>query len=117
VNTFKTLAGVVVLCVPTASASAQVIASTAASAPRTGTATVVTRAPVIDGKLDDEVWKSGQVYTDFVQRELREGDPVTERTEVRLLTDGEALYVGAWLFDRDPSGIVMGEKIRDVTLS
>jgi hypothetical protein len=52
-----------------------------------------------------------------VQRELREGEPVTERTEVRLLTDGEALYVGAWLFDRDTSGIVRGEKIRDVTLS
>jgi len=96
---------------------AQIVASTAASGPRTGTAAVVTKAPVIDGKLDDEAWKSGQVYSDFVQRELREGDAVTERTEVRLLTDGEALYVGAWLFDRDPAGIVAGEKIRDVTLS
>ena len=41
---------------------------------------------------------------------------MTERTEVRLVTDGEALYVGAWLFDRDPSAIVPGEKIRDGTL-
>jgi hypothetical protein len=98
-------------------ATGQIIAATAASPSRTGTATLVTKAPVIDGKLDDEVWKSGQAYSDFVQRELREGEPVTERTEVRLLTDGEALYVGAWLFDRDPSGIVPGEKIRDVTLS
>jgi hypothetical protein len=78
---------------------------------------VVTKAPVIDGKLDDDVWNSGKVYNDFVQRELREGEPVTERTEVRLLTDGEALYVGAWMFDRDASGIVPGEKIRDVTLT
>jgi hypothetical protein len=96
---------------------AQTIANTAATAPRTGTATVVSRAPVIDGKLDEEVWKSGQAYADFVQRELREGESVTERTEVRLLTDGEALYVGAWLFDRDPAGIVRGEKIRDVALT
>ena len=98
-------------------ASAQIIAATAASTTRTGTAAVVSKPPVIDGKLDDEVWKSGQVYSDFVQRELREGEPVTERTEVRLLTDGDALYVGAWMFDREPSSIVPGEKIRDVTLT
>jgi hypothetical protein len=99
------------------SAAAQIIAATGVSPTRTGTAAVVSKPPVIDGKLDDDAWKSGQVYSDFVQRELREGDPVTERTEVRLLTDGDALYVGAWLFDREPSGIVPGEKIRDVTLS
>jgi len=101
-----------------ATASAQTVAMTGAtSGPRTGSAAVINKAPLIDGKLDDEAWKAGQPYTDFVQRELREGEPVTERTEVRLLTDGEALYVGAWLFDREPSGIVPGEKIRDVTLT
>jgi hypothetical protein len=117
VSTLRTIAGSAFLLLSANAASAQVISNTAASGPRVGTAAVVTNAPVIDGRLDDEAWKSGQVYSDFVQRELREGEPVTERTEVRLLTDGEALYVGAWLFDRDPSGIVPGEKIRDVTLS
>lgn len=96
---------------------AQIIATTAASGPRVGAATVVTTPPVIDGRLDDEAWRAGQPFTDFIQRELREGEPVTERTEVRVLTDGEALYIGAWLFDRDPSGIVPGEKVRDGTLS
>jgi hypothetical protein len=52
-----------------------------------------------------------------VQRELHEGEPVSERTEVRVLNDGEALYIGAWLFDREPDGIVPGEKIRDVDLN
>src|SRR5262245_1396235 len=61
--------------------SAQVIAATAATGLRTGTAAVITKAPVIDGKLDDDAWKSGEAYTDFIQRELREGEPVTERTE------------------------------------
>jgi hypothetical protein len=79
-------------------------------------ATVVSARPVIDGKLDDAVWKTAAPLTGFVQRELHEGDPVTERTEVRVLTDGEALYIGAWLYDREVSGIVPGEKIRDVTL-
>lgn len=84
---------------------------------RNGTAAVITKAPVIDGHLDEEVWKSGELLTGFIQRELDEGQPATERTEVRILTDGEALYVGAWLFDREPQGIVPGEKIRDATLT
>jgi Domain of unknown function (DUF5916) len=86
------------------------------SAARSGTATVVQQAPVIDGRLDETAWRLASVYDGFVQRELREGQPVSERTEVRILTDGDALYVGAWLFDRDPGGIVPGEKIRDGSL-
>ncbi|MEK7400728.1 MAG: DUF5916 domain-containing protein [Gemmatimonadota bacterium] len=72
--------------------------------------------PVIDGKLDDDAWRGVALLTGFVQRELHEGEPVTERTEVRIVTDADAIYVGAWLYDRDPSAIVPGEKIRDVTL-
>jgi hypothetical protein len=78
---------------------------------------VITQAPVIDGKLDDASWKDAAPFAGFVQRELQEGAPVTERTEVRILTDGEALYIGAWLYDREPLRIVPGEKVRDVTLT
>ena len=78
---------------------------------------VITTPPTIDGRLDDPVWRTAEPLTDFVQRELREGEPVTERTEVRILSDGQALYVGAWLYDRQPGGIVPGEKVRDVALS
>lgn len=84
---------------------------------RSGGAAVVPRAPQIDGRLDDEAWKTGQLFTDFIQRELREGEPVSERTEVRIVTDGQALYVAAWLFDREAHLIVPGEKVRDGTLS
>jgi hypothetical protein len=62
------------------------------------------------------VWRTATPLTGFVQRELREGEPVTERTEVRIASDGLALYIGAWLLDKDPAGIVSGEKIRDVSL-
>ncbi|MCC7054548.1 MAG: carbohydrate binding family 9 domain-containing protein [Gemmatimonadaceae bacterium] len=89
----------------------------AVPAARTGQPHVVTMAPVIDGKLDEAAWKDAAPFDGFVQRESREGEPVTERTEVRILTDGEALYVGAWLFDRDAQGIVPGEKLRDVLLT
>src|SRR5687767_9887497 len=90
--------------------------SAPAGSARTVSATLITQAPSIDGKLYDAAWVSAPPLTGFIQRELREGDPVTERTEVRILSDGEALYVGAWLYDRDPSGVVPGEKVRDVTL-
>src|SRR5437762_1534386 len=73
----------------------------AAQTPRVATATAVSTPPVIDGRLDDDAWRAAAPLTGFVQRELHEGEPVTEQTEVRLLTDGAALYVGAWLHDRD----------------
>src|SRR5436190_9286673 len=80
-------------------------------------ARVVATPPVIDGRLTDSVWQAATPITGFVQRELHEGQPVTERTEVRIITDGEALYVGAWLYDSDKSGIVVGEKVRDGDIS
>src|SRR4030095_10106126 len=58
----------------------------------------IQKPPVVNGRLDDEVWQQAQPFAGFVQRELQEGAPVTERTEVRILTDGQALYIGAWLY-------------------
>jgi hypothetical protein len=104
-------------CVVSARAQTSARDTAASRAPRVATAHAVTTAPVIDGRLTDAVWHDAEALSGFLQRELREGEPITERTEVRLLTDGEALYVGAWLYDREPAGIVLGEKIRDVTLT
>ncbi|MCU0646394.1 MAG: carbohydrate binding family 9 domain-containing protein [Gemmatimonadaceae bacterium] len=80
-------------------------------------ATVLTSTPVIDGKLDDAAWKAVAPVTDFIQRELNEGVPASERTEVRIASDGQYLYVAARMFDREPQLIVPGEKIRDVQLA
>jgi hypothetical protein len=74
---------------------------------------VVAAPPVLDGRLTDAVWQTAPPLSGFVQRELHEGQPVSERTEVRIITDGQALYIGAWLYDADPGGIVAGEKVRD----
>jgi len=86
------------------------------SAARIATAPVISQSPVIDGRLDDRVWRDAPALTGFVQRELHEGQPVSERTEVRIVTDAEAIYVGAWMYDREPNAIVPGEKVRDVSL-
>ena len=72
--------------------------------------------PLIDGRLDDEAWTLGEPITEFFQREPVEGEPVSERTEVRILADAEALYVGAWLYDRSADEIVTGERLRDANI-
>ena len=57
-------------------------------------------APVtIDGRLDEEVWRTAPVATDFRQSQPDEGKPATQRTEVRFAYDDQAIYVGARMFD------------------
>ena len=41
---------------------------------------------------------------------------MSQRTEIRLVHDESALYVGAWMFVDDPSTIVVGETRRDASL-
>ena len=51
-------------------------------------------APRIDGVLDEAAWATAAVVDRFVQQEPREGQPATDRTEVRVLYDGGHLYIG-----------------------
>jgi hypothetical protein len=73
----------------------------------------VTTRIVIDGRLNEPDWQAAQAATDFVQRDPDEGQPATERTEVRILFDGDAIYVGARMFDREPSAIARNLTRRD----
>jgi hypothetical protein len=79
-------------------------------------ASKITAPPVVDGLLHDEVWSGLGALAGFTQREPSEGRPVSQRTEVRVAYDTEALYIGAWLFDEQPSGIVVGQTLRDASL-
>ena len=79
-------------------------------------ATQVAEAPVIDGTLDDPMWRDALPLDGFVQAEPFEGQPGSERTEVRILYDHEAIYVGVILYDRDPSLIVTTDTGRDADL-
>src|SRR6267143_2614007 len=53
----------------------------------------------LDGRLDEPVWHSAPPATDFRQNQPHEGQPATQRTEVRFAFDGAALYVGARMFE------------------
>src|SRR5260370_15666146 len=74
--------------------------------PPVATAVRVDRAPVIDGHLDDPGWLLAMPVTHFLQTDPEEGKSVSESTEVRILYDANALYVGARLFDREPGRIM-----------
>jgi hypothetical protein len=57
------------------------------------------RPPVIDGRITDAQWADADPVSVFTQRDPDEGRPATERTELRVLYDDDALYVAARLFD------------------
>ncbi|MSR21567.1 MAG: hypothetical protein EXR91_11450 [Gemmatimonadetes bacterium] len=68
-----------------------------------GVAAVRTNGSIeIDGSPDEAAWAAAQPITSFTQVDPFEGQPGSERTEVRLLYDEEALYVGAILRDSQP---------------
>ena len=75
----------------------------------------VDRAPRLDGALDDPLWQSAKPITDFRQREPQEGEPATEKTEVRILYTRHAAYFGIHCYDSAPSRIVATELRRDVS--
>ena len=58
------------------------------------------REPIqLDGRLDEAVWHEAPAATGFRQSQPHEGQPATQRTEVRFAYDQEALYVGARMYD------------------
>lgn len=70
----------------------------------------------LDGMLDEGVWALAQPITEFRQQEPVEGGVPSEPTEVRILFDDEALYIGAMLYDSDPDGILAYQLQRDAGL-
>lgn len=70
-------------------------------------------APQIDGRLSEEAWASAPVADRFTQRDPDEGKPATERTEIRVMYDEDALYIGARLYDSQPASIARRLSARD----
>ena len=91
--------------------SAQAVAVKRMSGARTA------EPPTIDGVLDDRAWDAATAVSDFVQAEPTEGSPATERTDVRLLFDDNALYIGVMCYDSEPSQIVTTDSRRDSSLN
>ena len=74
-------------------------------APRSMRAVRVDQPVRIDGRFDEAAWATADVAGDFVQQVPRAGEPGTERTEVRVMYDAEAVYVAARMFDPHPDSM------------
>ncbi|HJP58518.1 MAG TPA: DUF5916 domain-containing protein, partial [Gemmatimonadaceae bacterium] len=71
-----------------------------------------TAAPRLDGRLDDPVWATVPVATDFTQNYPHGGVPPTRRTDARVIFVGDAMYVGMRAYD-SPDSIVAPLMRRD----
>lgn len=80
------------------------------SAQSKSTSTVkVNEAPVIDGLLNDSVWKKGIPINDFLQQEPVPGNTPSLKTEFRIIYDNENLYIGVMCYDDEPDKIIARE--------
>ena len=60
------------------------------------------QSPKIDGNLDDAVWATAPVLTNFIQNFPSFGLAASQKSEVKIIYDNSAIYIGAYLYD-DPA--------------
>jgi hypothetical protein len=82
---------------------------------RTMRASRLTGVMSIDGKLDEPAWATAVPSSDFMQSYPKVGAKATDPTEVRVLYDDDALYVGVRMFDAHPDSIAAQLARRDAS--
>ena len=77
----------------------------------------VEEAPALDGDvLGEAVWTAASPQTGFRQNTPDEGEPASERTEVRIVYTDDAIYFGVVCFVADPATIIVADARRDSSL-
>ena len=67
----------------------------------------------LDGALDEPAWQQAGVIPDLTQQDPHPGEPTPFTTEVRVLVDATAIYIGFVCHDPDPSRIAIHTMQRD----
>ncbi|MFC2118579.1 DUF5916 domain-containing protein [Bacteroidota bacterium] len=67
----------------------------------------------IDGFISEEAWKNVPKAIDFVTYSPTFGEPASQRTEVRVVYDNQAIYFGIMCFDTAPDSILKELTKRD----
>ncbi len=81
------------------------------------TATLLDEAPVLDGLVSgDPAWSNVPAFDTFWQQAPNDGEPASERTEIRIAYTKETFYVSAILYDRNPQDIIVSDSRRDASL-
>lgn len=75
----------------------------------------ITSSIRIDGELNEAEWQNVPVAKNFVMFDPDNGKPEKEelRSEVKVLYDNDAVYIGATLFDNEPNKILKEITERD----
>jgi hypothetical protein len=70
---------------------------------------------IVDGNLDEPQWQTAPIAKDFFMFAPDNGKEVEKgkETEVKILYDNEAIYIGAILYDAEPSKILKELTLRD----
>jgi len=83
---------------PTSRASAQITRSQ--NDPRPVARAALRQGDIsIDGKLDEAAWNAATPITELVQAVPDEAKPPSQKTEIRILYDESAIYIGARMYD------------------
>ena len=80
---------------------------------RTVTAVETRGTIALDGALDEEAWRRAEPATDFVQAEPHEGQPASEPTDVRLVFDRDALFIGVDCRDEADARTIINDIRKD----
>lgn len=69
----------------------------------------------VDGNFKEAIWNQTAIATNFVSFDPDNGNPIPDnkKTEVRVVYDNSALYIGAIMYDEDPSKILKEFSQRD----
>lgn len=59
----------------------------------------------VDGRLDESSWQRAVFFSDFRQRDPVFGTTPSDRTEIAILYDDGAIYIGARMHSRDPASL------------
>jgi hypothetical protein len=72
---------------------------------------------LLDGRLDEPAWKRALPAKDFIEQEPVLGGTPSEPTEVRIVYDGDHLYMGVTCYDSEPDKLLGNTMKRDEFLS
>jgi len=74
--------------------------------------------PLVDGNvLSDPAYADAMIATGFVQSRPFEGEPASERTEVRILYTSDTIYFGIVCYTEDVGTIIVADSRRDSDLT
>jgi len=78
-------------------------------------AQTTTESISIDGKLDEAAWENAPIATNFIMFEPDNGKQIPEakKTEIRVLYNNDAIYIGAMMYDDEPTKILKEISQRD----